>query len=265
MSDQETRIPQGCLLSTDRGAVRMLTLNRPHRRNALDMELRIALALALEGAMADSAVRAVVLTGAGGSFCSGGDISTMRRQPEGESRPRAEAAQRVVRAVWQGSKPVVAAVEGSAFGAGASLALACDRVVAASDASFSTAFTGIGLAGDLGITWSLSRRVGPARARQMLLMPEPVRGPRALELGLADELTEPGGALSKALEDAARLAAGPPLALAAVKEASLAGSCDPYEVLDREIETQVRLFDSADFAEAVAAFGEKRKPVFRGH
>ncbi|MFF0449912.1 enoyl-CoA hydratase/isomerase family protein [Streptomyces sp. NPDC004609] len=264
MTSRDPRAEEKHLLVADQGAVRVLTLNRPHLRNALDMPLRVALAEALESAMAETSVRAVVLAGAGGTFCSGGDVSAMRRQPEAESRPRAEAAQRVVRAVWRGPKPVVAAVEGFAYGAGASLALACDRVVASSDAVFNTAFTGVGLAGDLGISWSLPRRVGAARARQMMLMPEPVRGARALELGLADELTEPGGALARAIADAGRLAAGPPLALAAIKRLLLAGPHDPYETLDREIENQVALFDSEDFAEAVAAYGERRKPVFRG-
>src|ERR1041385_6429155 len=135
------------VLAEDQGAVRVLTLNRPRKPNAIDPALRVVLAEMLESAMADDTVRAIVLTGSGGTFCSGGDISTMRRQSPEETRPRAEAAQRVIRAIWDGPTPVVAAVEGFAYGAGAALALACDRVVAATDASFSTAFTGVGLAG----------------------------------------------------------------------------------------------------------------------
>lgn len=107
-----------CVLATDHGEVRVLTLNRPGRRNGIDLELRAMLAEAIEGAMADGAVRAVVLTGAGGTFCSGGDISTMRRQGEDAVRTRLQAAQRVIRAIWHGPKPVLAAVEGYAFGAG---------------------------------------------------------------------------------------------------------------------------------------------------
>ena len=145
----------------DRGAVRVVTLDRPHVKNAIDLPLRRALAEAVEAADAEPAVRAVVLTGAGGAFCSGGDIATMRRAPRHETTARAQAAQRVVRALWHTPKPVVAAVEGPAFGAGAALALACDRVVSAADATFATTFTGVGLAGDMGIFASLQ---SPERA-----------------------------------------------------------------------------------------------------
>ncbi|MEV0972361.1 enoyl-CoA hydratase/isomerase family protein [Microtetraspora glauca] len=252
------------VLVRDHGAVRVLTLNRPRSRNAIDMTLRVVLAERIEEAMADAAVRVIVLTGAGGTFCSGGDISTMRRQSPELTRPRAEAAQRIVRAMWSGPKPVLAAVEGFAFGAGAALALACDHVVAASDATFSATFTRVGLAGDLGVFWSLRRRAGAAAARRMLMLPREVRGEEALAMGLADVLTEPGAALDGALADAERLAAGPPLALAAIKRMLVEGPSDPYEVLACEVENQVRLFDTDDFAEGVAAFHERRPPVFLG-
>lgn len=252
------------LVSAPVDHVAQLTLNRPGKRNAIDMPLRIRLAEELEAAMADAAVRVVVLTGSGGSFCSGGDISTMRRQPAEEARPRAEAAQRVINAIWSGPKPVIAAVEGFAFGAGISLAIACDRVVAASDATFNPTFTSVGLAGDMGIFASLPARVGPAVARQLMLLPRRISGAEALDMGLADCVAEPGEAVARALADAANMAAAPPLALAGVKAMFTGWPIDLREVLRREVALQERLFDTDDFAEGVAAFGERRDPVFHG-
>lgn len=255
---------QECVLTTDRGAVRVVTLNRPEKRNAIDLQLRVLLAEVLEEAMKDDSVRSIVLTGAGESFCSGGDISTMRRQAPEETRTRAEAAQRVIRAVWEGPKAVIAAVEGFAFGAGTALAIACDRVVADSEATFSTAFTGVGLAGDMGIFSSLPARVGPAVARQLMLWPRRLSGTEAHNLGLVDSLVEPGEPLSTAITDAESAAAGPPVALAEIKAMLTSGPTEPGKVLDEEVELQARLFDTEDFAEGVAAFRERRKPDFRG-
>jgi 2-(1,2-epoxy-1,2-dihydrophenyl)acetyl-CoA isomerase len=172
-------------------------------------------------------------------------------------------AQKVIRAIWNAAKPVLAAVEGSAFGAGVALAAACDRVVAASDARFATTFTNVGLAGDMGTFASLPARVGIARARQMLMMPTPIDAPEALAIGLVDALTDPGAALSRALADAERLAAGPTRAYGVIKTMLAAGSASgPFELLDLEAEHQSQLFDSDDFAEGIAAFRAKRKPQF---
>ncbi len=253
---------QASVLVEDRAAVRVVTLNRPQVKNAIDLPLRHALADAVEAADADPSVRVVVLTGAEGAFCSGGDISTMKRAPRHETTARAQAAQRVVRAIWRTPKPVVAAVEGPAYGAGTALALACDRVVAAADATFATTFTGVGLAGDMGIFASLPARVGAPRARQMLMLGTKVSGEEAGSIGLVDRVVDPGTALAAALEDAARLAAGPPLALGVIKQMLSGEPRHPLAVLDLEVRNQTMLWDSDDFAEGVSAFAEKRRPVF---
>lgn len=251
------------VLVADDGPVRVITLNRPQMRNAIDIPLRIELAEALEAADKDGAVRAIVLTGAGSAFCSGGDISTMRRMGLAEATDRAQLAQRVIRAIWTTPKPVLAAVEGAAYGAGAALAAACDRVVAARTARFATTFLNVGLAGDMGAYASLPARMGVARARQMFLMAQPVTAEEGLPLGLVDATAEPGEALTVALADAHRLAGLAAGALATVKELlATAPTQHRLEVLDLEIEHQARLFDTDDFAEGIAAFHEKRKPEF---
>lgn len=251
------------ILINDEGAVRVITLNRPDVRNAIDIPLRVELAEAIMTAGADATVRAIVLTGSGRAFCSGGDIATMRRMSVEEATERAELAQRVIRAIWGTGKPVIAAVEGAAFGAGAALAVACDRVVAASDSRFATTFTNVGLAGDMGIFASLPRRVGPAKAAQMLLLPEPLDGAQALAWGLVDKLVEPGSALAMAVGDAQRLAAGPSQAYGVIKTMIAASaSSAPLDVLEEEVRHQALLFGSDDFAEGIAAFHEKRRPIF---
>lgn len=252
----------GPVLTEDRGDVRVVTLNRPGRKNAIDLHLRYALAEAIEAADTAGGIRAIVITGAEGAFCSGGDVSTMQRGPRHETIARARAAQRVIRAIWGTPKPVVAAVEGPAIGAGAALALACDRVVAAADATLATTFVGVGLAGDMGIFASLPARVGTARARQMLMLGTRVSGDEAFSIGLVDSVVEPGTALAAALADAERLATGPPLALGVIKQMLDGEPRHPLAVLDVEVRNQTWLWDTNDFAEGVAAFAEKRRPRF---
>ncbi|WP_084027748.1 enoyl-CoA hydratase/isomerase family protein [Mycobacterium avium] len=251
------------VLVQDRGPVRVVTLNRPDKRNAIDIPVRLELADALETAGTGNSTRVIVLTGAGSTFCSGGDITSMERMSPDRAMERAQLAQRVIRAIWNTGKPVVAAVEGSAFGAGVALAAACDRVVAASDTRFATTFTNVGLAGDMGTFASLPARIGVARTRQMLMMPAPIDAHTALEIGLIDALAEPGMALAVALADAERLAAGPTHAYGVIKSLLAAGSAlSRFELLELEARYQAQLFDSDDFAEGIAAFRAKRPPQF---
>ena len=249
------------LVDTD-GAVAIITLNRPQRRNAIDHTMRIELADAISDAMAERAVRALVITGAGGAFSGGGDISTMTPSPAADARPRLLLARRVIEEIWRGPKPVVAAVEGAAAGAGLALALACDRMVAGAGATFTASFVRVGLAGDWGISASLPARIGRHAAKQMMMFGDPVDADTALSLGIVDTVTEAGDALRRATEDAHRLAAGPSEALRTMKAALNAWPRDAFTVLDEEIDTQSALFETADFAEAVDAFATRRTPVF---
>lgn len=249
------------LLAEDVGAVRVLTLSDPLKRNALSAPMRIALRDALSEAHTDDDVRTIIVGGAGGFFCSGGDISAMLDE-EQPTVHRLQVLADVIELIVRGGKPVVAAVEGGSYGAGLSLAAACDHVVAARDARFCASFGGVGLASDGGLGWTLPRRVGRGRATEMILFGEPVRAERACEIGLVERVVEPGEAGAEAMRRAEALAARSRPALAATK-ALLAEELSLTEVLVAETRTQRELFQGPDLAEGVVAFREKRPPTFQ--
>lgn len=254
----------GILLEHREGPVTVLTLNDPTRRNALSMDLRIALRDRLQALGAADDCRAIVLAGAGGAFCAGGDLSAMRGDDPAGSRIRLGIVQDIIRAVAAGPCPVVAAVEGPAFGAGMALAAASDHVIAAEGARFSASFARLGLMPDAGLMWSLPQRVGAARARALMLSGREIDHAEALALGLADETCAPASLLPLALERAAELARGAPLALAQVKAAFARGTDSLEAVLAMERDGQPLLFGSADFAEGLAAFRARRAAEFAG-
>ena len=246
------------------GNIAVIRLNYPARRNAFCFQMRTQLAERLAQLMSDEQVRAVVITGEGGHFCAGGDISEMKKRTVLQDRERWNLVNTLIRHIATGPKPVLMAVEGVAMGAGLSIAALGDYLVCASDAKFGAAFARVGLMPDMGALWSLQHRVGRAKAREILSLARAFDGEEALRIGLANEVTAPGQALARAIEVAREYAALPPLANALLKTA-LAQGVDSLEAAIRsEVEFQAVAMASGDHAEAVRAFLEKRAPVFTG-
>lgn len=239
-----------------------IALNRPDKRNALDPPLRAALIESLAAKLDDEAVRALVITGAGGHFCAGGDIDSMAGLTPATGRARMKANHRMVRLLAEAEKPVVAALEGYAVGAGAGIALLADSVIVGPGARIGFPFFKLGLIPDYGLLFSLPRRVGAARARQLLLYARTVEADRAVSIGLADELAPDGAVQDRALERACELAAMPPLAFAAAKRQLALWPTGLDDALELEATAQSACFASEEFAEGRAAFRQKRPPDF---
>jgi 2-(1,2-epoxy-1,2-dihydrophenyl)acetyl-CoA isomerase len=249
------------------GPVATLTLDRPESLNALTVPIKVALREALESIDRHRAVRAVILTGAGRAFCAGQDLAE-RESPDAapldvEVRERFNPIIRAIRSMGQ---PVIAAVNGVAAGAGASLTFACDLRIAAEEARFVLAFGRIGLIPDSGATWFLPRLVGPAKAAELALVGEPLDAAEALRLGLVSNVVPGDRLLDEARAMASRLAEGAPLALALTKEAlQRSSTIDLDEALEGEAKLQGIAGASADHVEGLAAFKEKRPPRFSGN
>ena len=242
-----------------------LTLSAVERRNALSLELRAALEAALAEALADPACRVIVLTGDGDHFCAGGDIAGMEGLDAVTGRHRLASAHRIIRMIVEGEKPVVAAVEGYAVGAGLSLAAACDIVVASRAARFACSFNRLGLVPDFGAAYTLPQRLGSGRARHVMLTGDTFDAAAAERWGLVEILAEPGEALATASTLARRMAEDTaPLSNAFSKRllGRMPASLD--DVLKAETDAQAILYTSRDFAEGRSAFLGKRKPAFDG-
>ncbi|MCA1185458.1 MULTISPECIES: enoyl-CoA hydratase-related protein [unclassified Saccharopolyspora] len=257
------------LLTRDTGGVRLITLNRPESFNALNVELKLALVGALREAAADDAVRAVVLTGSGRSFCAGQDLKEHIAQLQADDPSPLKTVEEhynpLIRAVATMPKPIISAVNGSAAGAGASLAFASDLRIAAADAKFLMAFANVGLSTDSGASWTLPRLIGYGRAMELLLLAEPVAADEALRIGMVNRVVDAGQATEAAMELAARMATGPTSAYARIKETMRAAAAEGLdEALDVEAGAQNEAGSTADHREAVAAFVEKRTPNFIG-
>lgn len=243
------------------GATVVLTLDYPERRNALAIPMRVALAAAMDRLEADATLRCIVLTGGGGNFSAGGDISGMNVEDLAAGRERFRLTHRLVRSMIGSSKPIIAAVEGWAVGAGLALALCCDTVVAASDARFMAGFGGIGLVADFGLLHTLPRRVGEGRAKQILIHGDRLDAARAEAIGLIDRVVPAGTALETAMAMGEVLGKAAPLPIAYTKSYLSDGLAD---ALEWERNAQSALFLTQDHAEGKAAFLGKRTAVFRG-
>lgn len=250
-------------------AVAVLTLNRPARYNALTTELKLALLEAIRELGSATDVRALVLTGAGKGFCVGQDLGEHAEALRGEPTTSLDTVvahyNPIVTGLVELPFPVVAAVNGPCAGAGLGFALACDLRIAAAGLAFSTAFTGIGLTADSGLSASLAHAVGVSRALELLLLNEAFSAEDALAWGLLRAVVPAAEVLPAALELARRLAAGPTRAYAEVKRAvRQAAVSDLPSVLAAEAAAQARLAGTADHAAAVEDFLHKRRPSFVG-
>jgi enoyl-CoA hydratase/carnithine racemase len=258
------------ILITESAGILTITLNRPEKLNAFVGHMRRDLAEALEHASSDRAVRVVVITGAGRAFCSGGDVEFMAqlmdRHDSEEFARILGAGRRVILAIRQMAKPVIASVNGIAAGAGCNLALACDMRIASTNASFSQSFIKVGLNPDWGGTFFLPRLVTPNKACELFFLGETINAQEAARLNIVNQVVEPEELESATLQLAERLRAAPPIALASAKQAVYTSEVHSLEdMLRYETEAQLRCFESDDGHEGVRAFLEKREPHFTGH
>jgi enoyl-CoA hydratase len=242
------------------GAVLRIRLDRPEKLNAVDTPMLDELSAHIRGAETDESIRAVLLTGAGRGFCSGGDLTG------GDTAGAADAANRVVRAITSLPKPVVAGVHGAAVGFGCALALSCDLVVAAPSAYFQLAFTQVGLMPDGGASVLLPGLIGRARTARMAMTAERVSAAIAFEWGMISHLTGEDDYQSVLGDVLRSVSDGPTLAFGWTKRALAAATLTglgPVQAI--EAEGQLALIETTDFREGARAFRERRAPEFRGH
>ncbi|MGW4203575.1 2-cyclohexenylcarbonyl CoA isomerase [Streptomyces sp. NPDC004726] len=250
-----------------------ITINRPEAMNALDTGAKVALREAVQTAAADTAVRAVLLTATGRAFCVGQDLKEhiaqlAQSKAAGDGDPLRTVRDHynpIVRALAGMPKPVVAGVNGVAAGAGLGFALAADYRVVADNATFTTAFAGVALTADSGMSWTLPRLIGPSRAADLLLFPRSFSAQEAYDLGLVNKVVPADELAAQAAAVARSLAGGPTVAYAAIKESLAFGAAHSLdETLDKEDELQGRAGVSEDHEIAVQAFIAKEKPKYLG-
>jgi len=269
MSGSETE-----LLVRDEGRLRIITLNRPDRMNALTPDLHHLLQEAVVSAAQDTDVGAVALTGAGRAFCSGGDMRKSSDDTAKAVRPETveERADLVMHhgrtsvTLHRMGKPTIALINGAAAGSGMALALACDLRIISAGAVMRTAYAGIGLSGDLGLSYFLNHLVGPAKAAEFLFLNEKLDAETCERVGLVNRIVAPDDFENEALALARQVAAGPTVAFRCMKQNLHMAANAPLEhVIEREAYNTARCVRTQDVKEASTAFREKRPPLFKGY
>jgi 2-(1,2-epoxy-1,2-dihydrophenyl)acetyl-CoA isomerase len=256
------------LLHATKDGVAWLTLNRPERLNAFSPEMLQALREALRRLGGDAEVGAIVITGAGRGFCAGGDVKTMETRASQSFEERVEGLRRMhelpllLRTI---PKVVIAMVNGPAVGAGLGLAMACDLRIAGASARFGTGFAGVGYSGDFGGSWSLTRLVGTAKARELYLLGDIIDAAAAASFGLVNRVVVDEELEGETAALARRIADGPRVAYGYMKRNLFAAETEPLAaVLEMEAVHQARTAMTEDHLEASRAFVEKRRPIFKG-
>ncbi|AOH83301.1 enoyl-CoA hydratase [Sphingomonas panacis] len=246
------------------GAVAIVAFDRPAMKNAFTIAMRAEFCAAFAALEEDRAVRAVILTGTAGNFCSGADIREMGETPPGEFLGRMRTLHAMARAIASFRAPVIAAVDGVCIGAAWGFAMASDLVLASEAVRFAATFRRIGYAPDAGLAWHFLRTINPMRAREIIYSGREVHAEEALRLGLALEILPAADLLDRALTMAREIAEGPATALHLAKRQFAAGSAMSLDsFLDYEATMQPLLGQTEDHREAVAAFREKRTPTFK--
>lgn len=247
------------------GHVAQVTMDNAKTKNALSPEMIQALGDCLENLMADWNCRAIVLTGANGAFCSGGDISRMNRDRQIlDTRVGIAKAQRIVKFIVNGAKPVIAAVDGAAFGAGLSMVVSCDYVVSSSNSRFCAAFAKVGLAPDMGLYWNLQQRVGLGTAKRLIMLAPTLNATDAAKIGIVDEVVDEGQALTSALAIAEQFASAAPLSVAVTKAVYADGCLTLDDAFRAERDHHAYLVRTSDHLNAIEAFKGGNKPTFEG-
>lgn len=246
-------------------AIGIIRLNKPETRNALDMDMRAELKLVLQELEEDKDIRVIVLTGQDPAFCAGGDLRTMMESEPGKGYRRLHHVQQLVKAMRDSGKPIIAAVNGAAFGAGWSLALASDFVIAAENAKFGQAFIKVGLVPDLGSMYLLPRVIGLPKAKELMMTGRPIDAAEALALGIANQVVPREQLWTATMQLAVELAESAPQALTYIKSIlNQTYEKDFAAILEYEALAQDVCMQTEDHQEGRQAFFEKRKPKFSG-